>query len=68
MFSAIDTTYVVVWCALLLVYAGPALIPCDTFRSAGKVISFTYPEEDFVVQRFSNELGVPITAKIIKSK
>lgn len=34
----------------------------------GKVITFTYPEEDFVVQRFSNELGVPIVARKMKSK
>eukprot|EP01032_Pedospumella_encystans_P017714 gene17714-20181_t len=34
----------------------------------GKVISFTHPEEDFVVQRFSNELGVPIIARKLKIK
>ena len=33
----------------------------------GKAITFTAPEEAFVVQRFSNEVGVPIHRRAIKS-
>jgi ATP-dependent RNA helicase DeaD len=33
----------------------------------GKAITFTSPEENFVVHRFSNELGVPIHKRAIKS-
>ena len=33
----------------------------------GKAITFTSIEENFVVQRFSNELGVPIYKRSIKT-
>ena len=33
----------------------------------GKAITFTSSEENFVVQRFSNELGVPIYKRAIKT-
>ena len=33
----------------------------------GKAITFTSSEESFVVQRFSNELGVPIYKRAIKT-
>jgi superfamily II DNA/RNA helicase len=33
----------------------------------GKAITFVSTEENFVVQRFSNELGVPIHKRAIKS-
>lgn len=32
----------------------------------GKVITFTAPEEDFVVRRFSNDIGVPIVERKLK--
>ncbi len=35
---------------------------------AGKVVTFTAPEEDFVVRRFSNDIGVPIVQRVLKAK
>lgn len=34
---------------------------------SGKAITFISKEEVFVVQRFSNELGVPIHKRIVKT-
>jgi hypothetical protein len=34
----------------------------------GKVVTFTSEEEQFVVERFSNELGVPIRQRLLRAK
>lgn len=34
----------------------------------GKVVTFTSEEEQFVVERFSNELGVPIRQRLLRPK
>jgi superfamily II DNA/RNA helicase len=33
----------------------------------GKVITFTTPEEAFVIKRFSNDIGVPIHERMLRS-
>jgi len=34
----------------------------------GKVVTFISEEEQFVVERFSNELGVPIRQRLLRTK